>query len=304
MKCPKCQYISFDSKERCRNCGYEFALAVEGSGFDLPIQTGHEAIGPLGDFDLESGGRIRRTPAGLQADKGLAEFGPTPPRPITSSFDLPLFKERRVQEDAPLVAPPVSPRAPLSVRRSSPTPVPPRPPNREVSADSVLDLQPAVPAARAVALPVTVPAEPDRNATGLAAGIGARLAASLVDAVILGTIGLAVLYLTLKICGLPFARIAAIPIVPFGAFILLIASGYLTVFTAAGGQTIGKMAAGIKVVSMGVDSLRVPLAHSVLRAAAFLVSALPAGLGFLPALLGEDRRAIHDRLADTRVVKA
>ena len=29
MKCPKCQYISFDSGDRCRNCGYEFSLAAE-----------------------------------------------------------------------------------------------------------------------------------------------------------------------------------------------------------------------------------------------------------------------------------
>ena len=27
MRCPKCQYISFDSGERCRNCGYEFSLS-------------------------------------------------------------------------------------------------------------------------------------------------------------------------------------------------------------------------------------------------------------------------------------
>jgi uncharacterized RDD family membrane protein YckC len=31
---------------------------------------------------------------------------------------------------------------------------------------------------------------------------------------------------------------------------------------------------------------------------------VPAGLGFVPALFDEERRAIHDRLADTRVVKA
>jgi uncharacterized RDD family membrane protein YckC len=34
------------------------------------------------------------------------------------------------------------------------------------------------------------------------------------------------------------------------------------------------------------------------------VSALPAGLGFFPAFFGQDRRGLHDRLADTRVVKA
>ena len=51
MKCPKCQYISFDSQARCRNCGYEFALAVD-MALDLPIQTGDEAIGPFGDLAL------------------------------------------------------------------------------------------------------------------------------------------------------------------------------------------------------------------------------------------------------------
>ena len=112
------------------------------------------------------------------------------------------------------------------------------------------------------------------------------------------------LYLTLKVCGLQLSRIAVIPPVPFAAFLVLIAGGYLTLFTAAGGQTIGKMAAGIKVVSSDAGQLRVPLGHSVVRAAAYLVSAAPAGLGFLPALLGADRRAIHDRLAETRVVKA
>jgi uncharacterized RDD family membrane protein YckC len=113
-----------------------------------------------------------------------------------------------------------------------------------------------------------------------------------------------VLYLTLKVCGLQFEGAAAIPPVPFAAFLLLIAGGYLTLFTAAGGQTIGKMAVGIRVVSVDADRLRVPLGHSVVRATAYLASALPAGLGFLPGLLAADKRALHDRLADTRVVKA
>ena len=29
MRCPKCQYISFESGDRCRNCGYEFSLSVD-----------------------------------------------------------------------------------------------------------------------------------------------------------------------------------------------------------------------------------------------------------------------------------
>ena len=47
-----------------------------------------------------------------------------------------------------------------------------------------------------------------------------------------------------------------------------------------------------------------PFGQAVLRAVAYLVSALPVGLGFLPALVGVEKRALHDRLAHTRVVKA
>jgi rubredoxin len=47
MKCPKCQYISFDSGDRCRNCGYEFSLAADAALDDLPIQNGTEPLGPL-----------------------------------------------------------------------------------------------------------------------------------------------------------------------------------------------------------------------------------------------------------------
>jgi uncharacterized RDD family membrane protein YckC len=302
MKCPKCQYISFDSTERCRNCGYEFSLAADTAGFDLPIQTGDEPLGPLTDFALEH----NKVPASSVPGEAtpLVDFAATPqPRPITSSFDLPLFKERRRGEDVPLVTPPAVPRPPVAVRKSIPVS---RPANR-AAAEPVLDLDAAPEWPRASARPnmspeISGPAadDPDERV----AAVGTRLLAAVVDALILGSIGLLVLYLTLKVCGLQFARVTAIPPAPFTAFLLLIAGGYLTLFTAAGGQTIGKMAAGIRVVSTDIDRRRVPLGHSVVRAAAYMASALPAGLGFLPALFGDDRRALHDRLADTRVVKA
>ena len=134
-----------------------------------------------------------------------------------------------------------------------------------------------------------------------------RLLAALVDVFILGSICAIVVYFTLMVCGLELGELAILPPVPFATFLVLVCGGYFILFTAAGGQTIGKMAAGIKVVSVHRDSpwtARVPLADSVLRAIGYVVSALPAGLGFLPALFGSERRAIHDRLAATRVVKA
>ena len=298
MRCPKCQYISFDSGERCRNCGYEFSLTSDTREIDLPIQTGDEPLGPLGDFALDvDSRRTDHTPP-------LAETISPAARPITGSFDLPLFKERRMAGEAQLMTPAAAARPPLAVRRSNPAPA--RPSTRPALEEPVLDLEPpeSVPAhdprPRVTAPVATV----DVDAGARTASLGVRVLASLIDTAVLCSIAWTVLYLTLKICGLPFSQIAVIPLAPFLSFLLLIAGGYLTLFTAAGGQTIGKMATGIRVVSMDEDVARVPLGHAIVRAAAYVVSALPAGLGFLPALVGADRRAIHDRLADTRVVKA
>jgi uncharacterized RDD family membrane protein YckC len=131
--------------------------------------------------------------------------------------------------------------------------------------------------------------------------------AAIIDLLLLGAIDAAVLYFTLQLVGFRIDELALLPRVPLFGFMMLLNGGYFVTFTAAGGQTIGKMLARIRVVPAESETLhahRVPLGHAVLRTASFLVSVLPAGLGYLPALVSRDRRAIHDRLADTRVVKA
>jgi len=77
--------------------------------------------------------------------------------------------------------------------------------------------------------------------------------------------------------------------------------GYFAAFTAAGGQTIGKMALGLRVV----DTRDGPVGPgpAVLRALGCLVSVVSLGLGFLPALIGDGGRALEDRLADTHVIR-
>ena len=37
MKCPKCEYLAFESGDRCRNCGYEFSLTSPAPAFDLEL---------------------------------------------------------------------------------------------------------------------------------------------------------------------------------------------------------------------------------------------------------------------------
>lgn len=296
MKCPKCHYISFDAGERCRNCGYEFSLSVDLSDLDLPIQTGKEPEGPMTDFGLEN-------VVGPEPARGT-EAQPPPPRVPPSGLDLPLFKGP-LGDDAPLVTPSAVPRAPLAVRKG--TPAIARPAQRARAEEPELDLgapeQPARPA------PAGIPhaaAQPDA-AGSVPASLGRRAGAAAIDMMILGVIDLAVLYFTLRLCGLELAEIPMIPGIPFLAFLVIQNGGYFVTFVAAGGQTIGKMAFGIKVVpAEPADgwSDRVRLGPAMLRAVLWFLSVAPFGLGLVPALFGPDHRAAHDRLAGTRVVRA
>ena len=291
MKCPKCQYISFDSGDRCRNCGYDFSLALDIPPDDLPIQNGTEAIGPFADFSLNE------APA------------PTPNLPLfTGDPDL----------DRPLVTPGATPRAPLSVRRAAPAA--PRPKPRRDAPDPRTDPEPRL-ALDTAELPIALPREsrvegeqeavppeaPAETSGRVAAPAGARLLGGVLDFALLAAIDLSVVYFTLRICDLRFADALELPLAPLLSFLALLNGGYLAIFVAAGGQTIGKMAAGTRVIPAEPSSRsteRVSFGHALIRAGGYLVSALPFGLGFVPAFVGSERRALHDRLADTRVVKA
>jgi uncharacterized RDD family membrane protein YckC len=130
----------------------------------------------------------------------------------------------------------------------------------------------------------------------------ARAIAALIDLALLGAINAAVLYLTLAMTGLPREEIGTLPLVPLVLFFVILDGGYLVGFIAASGQTIGKMLTHVRV--MGEDGRRVDIARAVLRAVGCGLSLLTAGLGYLPAFLTTDGRALQDRISRTRVVSA
>jgi uncharacterized RDD family membrane protein YckC len=148
--------------------------------------------------------------------------------------------------------------------------------------------------------PVGAPATPD-PALAPASAL-ARLAATIVDVVVLGVINVGVVYLTLALAGLTWEQSAELPLAPLVGFLAILDGGYLIVFIAAAGQTIGKMATRVRVI--GDDGRRVDIATAVLRTAGCGVSLLTLGLGYLPAFFSADRRALQDRIAGTRVVRA
>lgn len=109
----------------------------------------------------------------------------------------------------------------------------------------------------------------------------------------------AVVYFTLRVAELQPAQLLDLPIAPMLGFFALMNGGYLAAFTAASGQTIGKMLTGIRVV--GERAVRVGLGQAIARTAVWAACVLPVGLGVLVLLFARDGRAPHDRFAGTRV---
>jgi uncharacterized RDD family membrane protein YckC len=284
MRCPKCQYISYESGDRCRNCGYEFSLAADESTVD------REPVEVVIRRDDPAPGRFR--------DVSLAELN-SDASAARGAGDLPLFTSRVADDQAPLVTPPAVPRPPLSVRRAAPAarprPRPARPDDLPLDEGHADETRPAADATL------------EHAEAGARGAVLRRFGAGLIDSTILLAIAAAVVYLTLRASGLSVEQWRVLPLVPLVAFLLLLCGGYFILFTAAGGQTIGKMTTRIRVVSVPEETsggLRVSFAAALVRTVCALGSVAALGAGFLPVLLRSDRRAFHDRMAHTRVVSA
>jgi uncharacterized RDD family membrane protein YckC len=326
MKCPKCEYLGFDTGTRCRNCGYDFSLIGKPAAApDLQLRDADrqtpDSTAWLDHFTLDTADPSptrsvdavpEERPAAAAAGMAAGGTGVVASRQRAAGAPLPLFAPG-VDDDEPLIKLPAAPRAPLSVRR---TPDAPRlravtraaPRRIEAEPEPSLDF----PEDAGVAVAEEPAAAPERATTGRQRGVtvprgvgepggsGPRLLAALLDHGVLLAIDAAVLYFTLRVAGLSAVDWALLPPIPLVFFLGLIKVGYFAAFTAIGGQTLGKMAAGIAVVSDSGQPL--DPAGAITRAIVGAVSLLVGGLGFVPALVAADRRALHDRVAGTRVI--
>jgi uncharacterized RDD family membrane protein YckC len=298
MKCPKCGYLGFERVDRCRNCGYDFAFTPPAEELELPLrgQTPDSSTEDLAFLDVSMAPQSDSKPIEVAAtltrppDPGSAAADPAP--------ELPLFGAP-IADDVPLITKPSAPRQPLAVRRSTPEiprlrSVQPRP----ATLDLGLEASPEV---RSAATTRTAEIVVDASGADLDAPVGARLMAVIADLLILLAIDVVVVYFTMQICGIGFADLGLLPRAPLFAFLLVQNGGYLVAFT-AGGQTLGKMAAGIKVVA-AEPRVTLDFGRAFIRELVWLGLAVPAGLGLL-TVLSSDRRGVHDRFAGTRVVRA
>jgi uncharacterized RDD family membrane protein YckC len=334
MKCPKCSYLGFETGDRCKNCGYDFSLIDSSPPDDVEIdltlelpttQTAMATPSWAEEVDRALGAaalaaREAELPAKTPEPMSIPAPAVAPPAAPPSVAPppvaaLPLFMPVAADDDdAPLIKLPATPRPPLAVRKTPEIPrlrAVPRPAPR-TSAEPVLEFADAAieeEVAPAVSITPTPDADVFRPAHARAAGStaaaeagapGARLAAVAVDHLILVAIDASVIYLTLRMAQLGAGDWALLPLAPLATFLVLLKVSYFCAFTAIGGQTIGKMAMGLRVVTD--DGEPVDAARAIRRTLAGTVSTAVLGLGFIPALIGSERRALHDHVAHTRVV--
>ena len=142
------------------------------------------------------------------------------------------------------------------------------------------------------------------NVTGALdyAGFGKRFGAKIIDTILLYivTIGLNIA-VGLGVAGPAPGQQADLGLgLAIMALNLLISLGYPIVFLGKWGQTLGKMALGIKVVSPTGEPIGFGRAAG--RVLAEILTGFTIGIGYLMVLWDSERRALHDRLASTRVV--
>jgi uncharacterized RDD family membrane protein YckC len=307
MKCPKCDYLGFETGDRCRNCGYDFSLIaspkVETPELALKPVAGRDT--PIGELWLVPSDSTAGTSSDSDSASQIASF--------------PLFAPGG--DDEPLIGKPSEPRAPLSVRRApdtsrvrsvsrSPGPVQNgltlefadegsihamRAPGQEGISSGQEARSSALEAIVSTSSPVALP-----SPASAVASLGSRTLAAFLDHAILFGIDILVFLSTLRMTALTTDDWRGLPILPLLAFLLLLKLSYFAAFTAVGGQTIGKMAAGIRVVADA--PLSMDPGRAITRTLTGAVSLGSLGLGLIPALISPDRRALHDRVARTHVV--
>ncbi len=136
------------------------------------------------------------------------------------------------------------------------------------------------------------------------AGFWTRFGAKFIDGLILYAVNTAI---TLVTTGMLVSARSQNPEAARGAMLavfglqLLVAAAYTIFFVGKFQATPGKMALGIKIIMP--DGGRITYGRAVGRYFSEFLSSLTLGIGYLMAAFDQEKRALHDRVAATRVVK-
>ena len=135
-------------------------------------------------------------------------------------------------------------------------------------------------------------------------GFGVRVAAFLLDGVIVSLTQYVVVSALLRLTGLGDAYPSPDPLAEIIShlFGLTLMVAYYVFFIGYSGQTIGKMALKLKVIR--TDGTPVGYGRAFLREiVGKFLSGLLLGIGYLMVLFDRQKQGLHDKIADTYVIK-
>jgi uncharacterized RDD family membrane protein YckC len=133
------------------------------------------------------------------------------------------------------------------------------------------------------------------------AGFWIRVVARLIDVIALAIVNFMIQ--TAVTAGLGLGRDPAAAMGILGVLILVqiaIAAGYEAYFLSTYGATLGKMALGLKVIK--ADGSGLSFGAALGRYFAQMLSSIILLLGYIMVAFDQEKRGLHDRICDTRVV--
>lgn len=142
------------------------------------------------------------------------------------------------------------------------------------------------------------------QSTMIFAGFWIRFGAKFIDMLIITVVSLIIgfmLGLTIGIGGVESDGGSLVATLVIQIINILIPAAYTTYMVGRYGATLGKMACGIKVVRP--DGGRVSYARALGRHFAEILSGLILAIGYIMAAFDSEKRALHDHICSTRVVK-
>lgn len=318
MNCPACGEALSPAQDRCPACGASLAAPTEGAlAPDLNLGPPREKP----DRVVEVPAFKKREPAWRDEVRERMRHRR---RQRFDSGELPLFAEREPAEPAlaaPAEAP--DPRELAPVAEEPPGAAEPPVADVEIPQGEVVDLplRPAEPADTEPApeppsrprllelgereldagVPWTLDEPPLERAAPLErpALVAERVQAAALDLSMVGATAAVVVYFAARAARVPLAGL--LPAWPWIAgFLALFGLVYAAFFTGLTGQTLGKMALRLRVV----DRAGAPPGHAraALRALLGALGSLTL-VGVAPAFMDPARRALHDRLLKTRVIR-
>jgi uncharacterized RDD family membrane protein YckC len=276
LQCPACHSDYRKSDLFCRHCGTSLApppapkaVCVScGAGVTLPARYCNVCGTALPTADLPDEATRPRPAIDLPS-----------PRPSAEGAAAPALETTLETTPSPVVTTPPPPPAPMVTAVDEPMPVvvAPPPPRSRPRPES---LRRSVPAA-----------------------LGARFAAGLVDLLLVGAVQAILMGPALAYWIWPPAEVRFLPILFSLSLVpvaLTAAAAYFVYFWGVQGATPGKKLFGLA-VEAGDGTYPIGITRAAIRTVGYLISAGILGIGFLMiALTGA---GLHDRLADTRVVR-